>query len=88
MPGDRQGSPQRGPSGSEPPGSRQSAYAQAGMAMLIPSLMVAGPLVGYAVGYFIRRGTGWGRWVEIVMALLGLAAGIRESVIVIRKISR
>ena len=55
--------------------------------MMIPGLMVAGPLVGYGVGWFIRRMTGWGNWIEILMTVMGLVAGIREVIRVIRKIS-
>lgn len=84
MPEENRGTPERRPTEA----GRPSTWGQTGMAMMIPSLMVAGPLVGYAVGYLIRRGTGWGRWVEILMALMGLAAGIRESILIIRKISK
>jgi len=65
----------------------KSLIANAGLAMMIPGLMVAGPLVGYGVGWFIRRMTGWGDWIEILMTVMGLVAGIREVIRVIRKIS-
>ena len=58
------------------------------MAMMIPSLLVCGPLVGYGLGWAIRRWIGGGDWVTIGMVLLGMAAGIRESVLVIRKLSK
>lgn len=55
---------------------------------MIPSLMLAGPLAGYALGYVLRRALGWGTWVIVVMVLLGLVAGLRESVVILKKISR
>ena len=66
----------------------RSDWADAGLAMTIPFLMACGPLVGYALGWLIRRATGWGHWVEAVMALIGLAAGIREAIRVIRKLPK
>ena len=61
---------------------------QAGMAMMIPSLLISGPLVGYALGWAIRKWIGGGNWVTIAMVLFGMAAGIRESILIIRKLSK
>lgn len=60
---------------------------QLGLALSIPSLLVAGPLVGYGLGWLIRRWTGWGSWVTMAMVLVGIAAGIRQVVQVIRRLS-
>ena len=57
------------------------------MALTIPALMVSGPLVGMGLGWLIQRWTGWGPWIKWVMLGLGLIAGIRETIKVIRKIS-
>jgi F0F1-type ATP synthase assembly protein I len=62
-------------------------WLQAGVALTIPALLVSGPLVGYGLGWLIRRWTGWGPWVDVLMLLLGLIAGARETIKVIRKIS-
>lgn len=59
---------------------------QLGLALSIPTLLAAGPLVGYGLAWLIRRWTGWGPWVTMVMVLLGIAAGIREVVQVIKRL--
>ena len=60
---------------------------QIGLAMSIPMLLAAGPLVGFGLGWLVRRWTGWGVWVTVVFLLLGMVAGIRETIKVIRKVS-
>lgn len=62
-------------------------YTQLGLALSIPTLLAAGPLVGFGLGWLIRHWTGWGEWVTWVMVLLGIVAGIRETVLVIRRLS-
>lgn len=60
---------------------------QLGLGLMIPMLLVSGPLVGYAIGYLLRRWLGWPEWVMYVMVLLGLVAGGRETFRVIKRIS-
>lgn len=64
-----------------------SPWQQAGLALSIPSLLAAGPLAGWLIGWLIQRWTGWGNWVVVVFVFVGLAAGIRESIRVIQKLS-
>ena len=68
----------------EPPG--EGSFGRAGMAMLIPSVMAAGPFAGWLVGRLIARLTGWGAWIEITFCFLGLVAGARETIRIIRKL--
>jgi F0F1-type ATP synthase assembly protein I len=63
-----------------------TAWGKAGQALLIPSLMAAGPLAGLLIGWTLRRWTGWGNWIVVVFVLLGVVAGIRETVKIIRKL--
>lgn len=65
----------------------QSGLTKAGLAMSIPSLMVAGPFVGYFIGVGLQRFFGLGRGIVIVMTIAGLVAGIREAIRIIRRIS-
>ena len=63
-------------------------WTQAGMAMTIPMMMLAGPLVGYGIGWLLRRWLGWGAWIEMGMLVLGFVAGVRESVAIIRRMGQ
>lgn len=72
--------PDKGPKESE-------GYTKAGMAMMIPMLMAAGPLSGLLVGWLLQRWLGLGRWILWVMLILGLIAGARETIQVIKRIS-
>ena len=71
---------------SPPPEPSDSQWGKAGLALLIPSLMAAGPAAGLLIGWLIRRWTGWGSWVTIVFLFLGLVAGVREVIQVIRRL--
>ncbi|MCE5230950.1 AtpZ/AtpI family protein [bacterium] len=63
------------------------AYAKAGLAMMIPMLMAAGPIAGLLVGWALQRWLGWGKWILWVMLVLGLIAGARETINVIKRLS-
>ena len=70
------------------PGRNNNPWAQMGLAMMIPSIMVAGPVVGFLIAWFIGRWTGWhARWFTALLVLLGMMAGVRETIRIIRKIS-
>jgi F0F1-type ATP synthase assembly protein I len=64
-----------------------SAMRQVGTALSIPGLLLAGPLVGYGLGWAAKTYLGMPKWVTMVCLVLGLISGIRESIIVIKKIS-
>ena len=51
------------------------------------SLLAAGPLAGLLIGSLVRRWTGWGPGVTAVFVILGLVAGARETIRVIRRLS-
>ena len=77
-----------------PHGGNSSSYnpwRQAGLALTIPTMMAAGPFVGYFLGYLLDRWLGfpvpWDRWVKIIGALVGLIAGMRETIKLIKKIA-
>lgn len=55
-----------------------------GMLTTIPMLLVAGPLVSFFLGNWLDRKFGTG-WIMPVAVLVGLAAGIRETIRVIRR---
>lgn len=67
-------------------------WRQASMALTLPMMMLAGPLVGYflAVGliHWLEIGPQWAGRIKIIGVILGVMAGIRETVNVIRKLSK
>lgn len=58
----------------------------AGLALVIPGLLASGPFAGYFLGWLIQKWTGWGDWIVFVFVGLGLVAGIRETIKVIKKL--
>jgi ATP synthase protein I len=67
-----------------PPGT----LTQASLALAIPGLLVAGPFAGYFLGWLIQKWTGWGDWILWVFLALGMAAGIRETIKVIKRLGQ
>lgn len=51
-------------------------------------LLAAAPLIGYFGGAWLDRKTGYEPLFTVVGVLLGLVAGVRETIIVLRKASR
>jgi hypothetical protein len=75
-----------------PEGVTESEWRKAGIALMIPALMGAGPIVGYFLGgalvRWIKPLAPWSDGVKFGCLILGLLAGIRESIKIIRRISR
>ncbi len=65
----------------------ESAIRHVGVALSIPGLLLAGPLVGYGLGWAAMTYLGAPRWVTMVCLVLGLISGIRESILVVKRIS-
>jgi F0F1-type ATP synthase assembly protein I len=67
-------------------------WRQASLALSLPMMMLAGPIVGFvlAIGlmYWFEIGPLWAGRIKILGVLLGTMAGIRETITVIRKITK
>jgi F0F1-type ATP synthase assembly protein I len=67
-------------------------WRQASMALTLPMMMLAGPLVGYflAVGliHLFDVGPAWADRIKIIGVILGVMAGVRETISLIRKLSK
>lgn len=70
----------------DPPEKPDPPLRTAGLAMAIPGLLAAGPFAGLLLGWLVQKGTGWGDWIVFVFVGLGLIAGIRETIKVIKKL--
>jgi F0F1-type ATP synthase assembly protein I len=64
------------------------AVRQAGAALAIPGLLLAGPLVGYALGWAAQTYLGAPPWSRLAGLILGLVSGIRESILVIKTLMK
>ena len=50
-------------------------------------ILAAGPLVGYWIGQWVDRRFGIAPWGMVIFALLGLAAGTKQVIEIIRRIN-
>ena len=69
----------------DPDKQKYSQMRAAGMYAMIPTLMVACPAIGWYLGHLLRGWFNTGQWPEIVGALLGMVAGFREVVRIIKR---
>jgi len=67
-------------------GNGGSSLRSASLALAIPTLLVAGPLVGLFLGLWVGRLLGHSRVGLVAGLLLGCAAAARETIRVIRRI--
>ena len=61
---------------------------QMGIAITIPMVLLAGPLVGWFIGSWLDKKFGTEPWFLTIMLIMGLAAGIRQTIQLIKQISR
>jgi F0F1-type ATP synthase assembly protein I len=59
---------------------------QASIALTIPMVMAAGPLVGWGLAWAARRWLNAPDWFTPIAIGLGLAAGIRQTIQLIRRL--
>lgn len=51
-------------------------------------VLAAGPLAGYGIGYWLDGRFGTDPWGKVLLSLLGLAAGFKQVVEIIRRSSK
>lgn len=71
-----------------PSSERARQMRQVSLAMMIPGLMAAGPIVGWGLAYLAQRFLGAPEWTTPIGIALGLAAGVRQVIRVIRDLNR
>lgn len=64
-----------------------SEVRQVGLAFAIPGMLLAGPIVGYGLGWLVDVYLGAPEWVRPLGVLLGFIAGVRETVIALKKLT-
>ena len=73
---------------SKPPDKKDPHWGEYGLALMIPPLMMAGPMVGYGLGYLAQKHLHWGDWAPLAGLFLGFMAAIREIIVILKKISK
>jgi hypothetical protein len=66
---------------------RQNAYRWikvGGLLSLIPFVLASGPLAGYLAGYYLIKAFNFPHYTGIVCAIIGIIAGIQETIRIIR----
>ena len=69
-------------------GEKYERFRHFSLLTAIPMVMVAGPIVGYGVGYFFDRWFSTDPWGMAIFSLLGIVSGARETVGLIRRVER
>lgn len=61
---------------------------QMGLAITIPMMLLAGPLVGWFIGSWLDKKFGTNPWLLIILLVLGTTASVRETIKIIKEISK
>ena len=69
-------------------GSTRTDWRASSLALSIPGLFLAGPLVGYALGRGLTDYLGWPDWWLGAATLVGLGSGAYESYLILRRLSK
>lgn len=69
----------------ESPSDKYKRLRQLGLLSVIPMMLAAAPLIGYFIGRQIDRWVGTGSIFSFVFLILGLVAGFRETIAILRK---
>lgn len=56
-----------------------------GSLTLIPMIMLAGPIVGYGVGWLMEKQLGGAPWTGVIGLLMGVIASFRQVIIILSK---
>ena len=59
-----------------------------GFASFIPFVLFTGPLVGYFISLYIRKKFNMGWNITLILTLIGLAAGLYETICIIKAMIR
>ena len=67
------------------PSDKFKRARQLGLLTAIPMMLAVSPLVGYFLGRWIDRRFGTEPVFSFILLMLGLAAGVRETILILRK---
>ena len=64
---------------------RAATMRGVGFYTVIPTMMVAGPVLGYLMGAWLERRVGYAPWVSFAGVVLGAAASVRQIIVIMRR---
>ena len=59
-----------------------------GWLFAIPGMLLAGPLVGYGLGWAAEYYLGLPEWIRLVGLALGFVSGVRESIVALKRLTK
>lgn len=65
----------------------RSDWRGIGIGFTIPMMLAASVIVGCLIGYYLDQWLGTSPWLFLLFLALGITAGIRETMLLIRKIN-
>jgi ATP synthase protein I len=63
----------------------QSGARNIGLGVTIPTTLAASVVVGCVIGLYLDKWLGTGPWMLLLFLVLGIAAGIRQMLLILRK---
>ena len=70
------------------PSDKYKQARQLGLLTTIPMILAAAPLIGYFGGRWLDGKLGTEPWLSMVLLLVGLVAGVRETILILKKAAR
>lgn len=67
---------------------RYRAIRQIGLLVAIPGILLASPLIGFFIGSYLDSRWQTAPWLMLVFLILGFAAGVRQTILLIREATR
>ncbi len=70
----------------EPKEDKYNWMRQVGMAVTIPSILAAGPLLGFFIGSFLDTKLKSGNVFLFIFLILGFAASVKETINILKRL--
>jgi ATP synthase protein I len=70
------------------PSDKYKQARQLGLLTTIPMILAVAPLIGYYAGRWLDGRFGTAPWISMILLLIGLVAGVRETILILKKAAR
>ena len=76
------------PGPKDPKAAKYEGLRQAILLTGIPTVLAAGPAVGYWIGDFLDRFFSTSPWMMVIFTVLGAVSGVRQTVALIKRVGK